>query len=126
VPRVSQVWIDVLLGAGINVEVCHVREKGVSEVKMKTGKSKNKALADAEAKPKVGHGSRSKKDRPASTRHCSDSRLNAKRNAIQQPPIVVDDSDDDGLPPTHNHSFLKRTRTMSDSATVSAKRERLL
>jgi len=116
----------VLLGAGINVEVCHVREKGVSEVKMKTGKSKNKALADAEAKPKAGHGSRSKEDRPASTRHSSDSKLNAKRNAVQQPPIVVGDSDDDGLPPTHNHSFLKRTRTMSDSATVSAKRERLL
>ena len=117
----------MLLGAGINVEVCHVREKGVSEVKMKTGKSKNKALASASAKLKAGQrGSHSKEDRPASTRHSSDSKLNAKRNAAQQTPIVVGDSDDDGPPPTHKHSFLKRTRTMSHSATVSAKRGRLL
>jgi hypothetical protein len=116
----------VLLGAGIDVEVCHVREKGVSELKAKMGKSKNKVMAAMSTKRKTERlHSPFKEDQSASTRHSSDSKLGAKSNSLQRP-IVADDSHGDGLATTDNHSLFKRRRTMSDSATFSAKRERLL
>ena len=116
----------MLLGAGIDVEVCHVREKGVSEVKIKAGKPKNKILNAASAKHKAEQRrSHSKDDQAASNRQFSDSKLDTKRNSFP-PPIVVDDSDGDEPSTTRNHSFLKRTRTVSDPPIFSAKRERLL
>jgi hypothetical protein len=113
----------VLLGAGIDVEVCHVREKGVSQVKVKTGKSKNKA--NAAAVSKAGRRSHPKEDHPAPPCNHSHSKLGPPRNSLLHP-IIVDDSDDEEAVTTHNDSSLKRARTMSNSPSFSAKRERLL
>lgn len=122
---VPQVWIDVLLGAGIDVEVCFVRETGVSEVKVTMGKPKNRAMAAISTKRKTGERrSYPKDDQPASALHSSDSKLGTGSGSLQLP-IVVNDSEGDGLATIDNHSFPKRRRTTSDSATFSAKRERL-
>lgn len=131
-----QVWIDVLLGAGIDVEVCHVQEKGAQEVKIKTGKSKTKSLAknSAATKTKAQTEEREVKSEhemkapavtvaPPPPRPVGAFKPSATSKArSRKVPIYEFIEDDDEGTSKDAASSLKRTRSPSTTTIPSAKR----
>ncbi|KAF8310540.1 hypothetical protein DL93DRAFT_1584990 [Clavulina sp. PMI_390] len=61
----QKVWIDAMLEAGIEVEVCHVREEGSEEVVVKSGKSRTGALIKKIEKTKAKNKAQKEKDAQA-------------------------------------------------------------